>query len=73
MLSGDFCVTLFGSNGRWRQENLSKGDVGYIPQGFGHSIENIGRDKGRILIVSIMGITRPSIYRNGSLAIPSTS
>jgi oxalate decarboxylase len=51
VLSGDFCVSLFGSNGRWRQENLSKGDVGYIPQGFGHSIENIGRDKGRILIV----------------------
>ena len=51
VLSGDFCVTLFGSHGRWRQENLSRGDVGYIPQGFGHSIENIGADKGRILIV----------------------
>jgi len=51
VLSGDFRVSLFGSNGRWRQENLSKGDVGYIPQGFGHSIENIGRDKARILIV----------------------
>ena len=51
VLSGDFCVSLFGSHGRWRQENLSKGDVGYIPQGFGHSIENIGGDRGRILIV----------------------
>jgi oxalate decarboxylase len=27
------------------------GDVGYIPQGFGHSIENIGAEKARILIV----------------------
>lgn len=51
ILSGNFCVTLFGSQGRWRQENLRKGDVGYIPQGFGHSIENVGREKARILIV----------------------
>jgi len=42
---------MFGSGGRWRQETLSKGDVGYIPQGFGHSIENIGRETARILIV----------------------
>jgi oxalate decarboxylase len=38
-------VTLFGSGGRWRQETPSKGDVGYIPQGFGHSIENVGGEK----------------------------
>ena len=42
ILSGEFNVTLFGSQGRWREEKLSQGDVGYIPQGFGHSIENIG-------------------------------
>ncbi|MBO0733085.1 MAG: cupin domain-containing protein [Methylocapsa sp.] len=51
ILSGRFSVTLFGSGGRWRQETLSKGDVGYIPQGFGHSIENAGGEKARILIV----------------------
>ena len=51
VLNGDFRMTLFGSHGRWRQENLGKGDVGYIPQGFGHSIENTGADKARILIV----------------------
>ena len=28
-----------------------QGDVGYIPQGFGHSIENVGKEKARILIV----------------------
>jgi oxalate decarboxylase len=44
-------VTLFGSQGRWRQETLRQGDVGYIPQGFGHSIENVSGDKARILIV----------------------
>lgn len=51
ILSGTFNVTLFGSKGRWRQETLEKGDVGYIPQGFGHSIENVGKDRARILIV----------------------
>jgi oxalate decarboxylase len=51
VLSGRFEVTLFGSGGRWRQETLSQGDVGYIPQGFGHSIENVGAEQARILIV----------------------
>src|SRR5262245_51758562 len=51
VLSGNFSVTLFGSKGRWREEKLGKGDVGYIPQGFGHSIENIGSEKARVLIV----------------------
>jgi oxalate decarboxylase len=51
ILSGEFNVTLFGSQGRWREETLRQGDVGYIPQGFGHSIENIGGEKARILIV----------------------
>ena len=51
VLSGQFNVTLFGSHGRWREERIGTGDVGYIPQGFGHSIENIGPEKARILIV----------------------
>jgi oxalate decarboxylase len=34
---------------------LNQGDVGYIPQGFGHSIENVSREKGRILIVFSSG------------------
>jgi oxalate decarboxylase len=51
VLSGQFNVTLFGSRGRWREETLNKGDVGYIPQGFGHSIENTSGERARILIV----------------------
>ena len=51
ILSGELSVTLFGSQGRWREEILHQGDVGYIPQGFGHSIENIGGETARILIV----------------------
>jgi oxalate decarboxylase len=41
---------MFGSGGRHRIETLGKGDVGYIPQGYGHSIENVGDTKCRILI-----------------------
>ena len=48
ILSGFFEVTLFGSKGRWRRETLNPGDVG-------HSIENVGREKGRILIAFNLG------------------
>jgi oxalate decarboxylase/phosphoglucose isomerase-like protein (cupin superfamily) len=39
-------VTLFGSHG----------DVGYIPQGYGHSIENVGSGPARVLIGFNAGI-----------------
>ncbi len=50
VIEGQVSVTMFGSHGRYRVETLNQGDVGYIPQGFGHSIENIGNTKCRILI-----------------------
>ncbi|MDZ4821176.1 MAG: cupin domain-containing protein [Planctomycetota bacterium] len=50
VISGKISVTLFGSHGRYRVETLEAGDVGYLPQGFGHSIENIGDGPARILI-----------------------
>jgi oxalate decarboxylase len=50
LISGRVRVTLFGSRGRYREETLDAGDVGYIPQGYGHSIENVGSDTARILI-----------------------
>jgi oxalate decarboxylase len=50
VISGQVTVTMFGSGGRYRIETLSAGDVGYIPQGFGHSIENTGATPARILI-----------------------
>jgi oxalate decarboxylase len=43
-------MTLFGSGGRCRTETFEKGDVGYSPQGYGHSIENVGDGKSRVLI-----------------------
>jgi len=50
VIDGQVSVTLFGSHGRFRVETLEAGDVGYIPQGYGHSIENIGDKPARILI-----------------------
>src|SRR5262245_64765890 len=46
----DVSVTMFASHGRFRTELLHAGDVGYIPQGYGHSIENVGKESCRILI-----------------------
>jgi oxalate decarboxylase len=50
VIDGRVSVTLFGSHGRYRTETLDKGDVGYIPQGYGHSIENVGETRCRVLI-----------------------
>jgi oxalate decarboxylase len=50
VIGGRVAVTLFGSHGRFRMETLETGDVGYIPQGYGHSIENVGDTPSRILI-----------------------
>jgi oxalate decarboxylase len=51
VIEGEVEVTLFGSHGRYRIETLNRGDVGYIPQGYGHSIENRSKDrKARVLI-----------------------
>jgi oxalate decarboxylase len=50
VMAGQVGVTMFGSHGRYRIETLNNGDVGYIPQGYGHSIENVGNSPARVLI-----------------------
>jgi oxalate decarboxylase len=50
VLEGKVSITLVGSGGRYRTETLEKGDVGYSPQGHGHSIENISEGKCRVHI-----------------------
>jgi oxalate decarboxylase len=50
VITGNISVTMFGSHGRYRTETMEKGDVGYIPQGYGHSIENVGTTPCRVLI-----------------------
>jgi oxalate decarboxylase len=41
----------FGSHGRERTNEFNAGDVGYVPQGYGHYIENAGTDDLDLLIV----------------------
>ena len=53
---GEISVTMFGAYDRFRRELLQPGDVGYIPQGYGHSIENVGSERSRILIGFNTGI-----------------
>jgi oxalate decarboxylase len=50
IIDGQVSVTMFGSHARHRVEVLDKGDVCYIPQGYGHSVENVGGTPARVLI-----------------------
>jgi len=36
---------------------------GYVPQGFGHSVENIGSEKGRILAFPVTRVLRARVAR----------
>jgi len=56
VIEGNISVTMFGSHGRYRTETLEKGDVAYIPQGYGHSVENVGNKQCRVLIGFNTGI-----------------
>jgi oxalate decarboxylase len=62
-LAGRVRVTLFGSSGRSRTEEVGPGQVVYIPRGFGHHIENLGPDQARIVLAFNSGI-----YQESSLA-----
>jgi oxalate decarboxylase len=41
---------VFGSHGRARTEEFGPGDVGYVPQGYGHYIESIGSEDLEVLL-----------------------
>ena len=60
-------MTVFGSNGRARTDEFGKGDVGYVPQGYGHYIENIGPDELEMVLVLNNG-TYQSISITGWMA-----
>jgi oxalate decarboxylase len=44
-------MTVFGSHGRARADDFIAGDVGYVPQGYGHYIENTGGDDVEMVMV----------------------
>jgi oxalate decarboxylase len=49
-------VTIFGSHGRVRTEEFGPGNVGFIKQGYGHYIEQVGNEPTQILILFNSGI-----------------
>src|SRR4051812_4952737 len=50
-LRGSGRMSVFGSHGRSRTDDFAAGDVGYVPQGYGHYIENTGSDDLEVVIV----------------------
>src|SRR5947208_724983 len=50
-IGGRARMSVFGSHGRVRTEDFNAGDVGYVPQGYGHYIENAGTEDLELLIV----------------------
>jgi oxalate decarboxylase len=44
-------MSVFGSKGRSRTDDFAAGDVGYVPQGYGHYIENTGSDDLEVVVV----------------------
>ena len=49
-LKGSGRMTVFGSHGRVRTDEFSPGDVGCVPQGCGHHIENTGSDNLEVVL-----------------------
>jgi oxalate decarboxylase len=50
ILGGQMRMTLFASQGMARTETFNAGDVGYVPMGCGHYLENTGEERCRILL-----------------------
>lgn len=44
-------MSVFGSHGRTRTEDFGPGHVGFVPQGYGHYIEQVGDEPTEILIL----------------------
>lgn len=55
-ISGKGRMTVFSSHGHVETEDFNATDVGYVPQGFGHYIENIGDEDLKVLVVLDNGI-----------------
>ncbi len=50
VLAGEIGMTLFGSQGRAKTETFGVGDVGYVPMGYGHYLQNCADGTSRILL-----------------------
>ncbi|HRE40062.1 MAG TPA: cupin domain-containing protein [Ignavibacteria bacterium] len=56
ILSGKIRLTVFASSAKSSVVELEKGEVGYTPMGYGHSIENIGEEVCKIIVVFNSGV-----------------
>jgi oxalate decarboxylase len=48
-IKGHARMTVFGANGRKITREFGPGDVGYVPQGYGHYIETVGNENCEML------------------------
>jgi len=71
-LRGKGRMTVFGSHGRARTDDFGAGDVGYVPQGYGHYIENTGSDDLEI-VLALNNATYQSISITSLLATTPVS
>jgi oxalate decarboxylase len=69
-LSGRVRVTLFGSSGRSRTEEVGPGEVVYIPRGFGHHLESVGPEEARIVLGFNSGIYQESNLAQWLATVP---
>jgi len=49
-------MTVFSSHGHAQTSDFAPTDIGYVPQGFGHYIENTGDEDLKVLVVLDNGI-----------------
>ena len=50
-ISGGSRVTIFGAHGRAKTEEFKQGQVGFIPQGFGHYVEQVGNEPTKFVLL----------------------
>jgi oxalate decarboxylase len=56
VIAGRTRMTIFSSHGHARTEEYGPGDIAYVPQGFGHYIEDAGEEEARLLLVFNAGL-----------------
>lgn len=49
--SGKARMTIFGAHGRAKTEEFQAGQVGFVPQGFGHYVEQIGDEPTKFVLL----------------------
>jgi oxalate decarboxylase len=65
-------MTVFGSHGRTRTEEYGPGNVGFVPQGYGHYIEQVGSEPTELLILFNSGEYQEISLANWLGANPSS-